>query len=121
MFPENPLDRWRLLPLNQLAALKLKEAGEPISSENLPALQLMTWGLTHGAKPTHRRTAQELLRLQYRGPDEAFICLTSGSAEELLELQGQLIKLSPKSAAQRLLDVFDRCLKGAPGKLSPRG
>ena len=114
MLPENPLDRCRLLPLNQLAALKLREAGEPILKDSLPVLQLMAWGLTHGLKPPHRRTAQKLLRLQYHNPAEAFTYLTAGTAEDLSELQSWLLKLPPKSAAQKLLDVFDQRLKNDP-------
>ena len=41
MLPENPLDRWRLMPLNQVAALKLQEAVETIDAERLPVFQLM--------------------------------------------------------------------------------
>lgn len=114
MLPENPIDRWRLLPLNQLAALKLKEAGESVSEHSLPVFQLMIWGLAKGLKPSHRRTAQELLRLQYRNPTEAFAALAGGAPEELAALQGQLLNLPPKVAAEKLLEVLDRRLRTDP-------
>ncbi len=114
MLPQNPLDRWRLLPLNQVAALKLKEAGEEISEESLPVFQLMTWGLVKGLKPTHRRTTQELLRLQYQSPDVAFSYLTSNLPGGLPELHRKLLRLSPESAAAELLEVLDMRLKADP-------
>jgi len=114
MLPENPFERWRLLPLNQVAALKLKEAGESADSERLPVFQLMTWGLLNGVRPTHRRTAQELLRLQYQNPADAFTYLTSNLPGGLPELQRKLLKLSPKAAAAELLETLDMRLKADP-------
>jgi len=120
MLPDNPLDRWRLLPLNQVAALKLKEAGESVSNESLPVFQLMLWGLVNGVKPTHRRTAQELLRLQYQNPAEAFSYLTAGKPDDLSELPRLLISLSPQAAAEKLLKVLDLRLKTDPHNPFPR-
>ncbi len=114
MLPENPFERWRLLPLNQVAALKLKEAGESADCERLPVFQLMTWGLLNGVRPTHRRTAQELLRLQYQNPADAFTYLTSNLPGGLPELQRKLLKLSPKAAAAELLETLDMRLKADP-------
>ncbi len=62
------LQRLRLLPLNQLAALKLREAGAADDGASLPVFQLMSWGLANGVRPTHRRTGQELLRVGRRRP-----------------------------------------------------
>jgi len=114
MFPENPLDRWRLLPLNQVAALKLKEAGEAVSQDNLPVFQLMTWGLDQGVKPVHRRTTQELRRLRYKDPAAAYAYLTAGTAEDLFSLQRGLIRLTPKAAAEKLLELLDLRLNENP-------
>lgn len=111
MLPENPFERWRLLPLNQVAALKLKEVGEPVTPDNLPVFQLMTWGLANGVKPAHRRTAQELLRLRYQNPAEAFTWLTTAVPGGLSELQRVLVRLPPKAAAEKLLDILDARLK----------
>lgn len=114
MLPENPFERWRLLPLNQVAALKLKEAGESADVELLPVFQLMAWGLINGVRPTHRRTAQELQRLQYQNPAEAFTYLTSNIPGGLFDLQRKLLKLAPKTAAAELLEVLDSRLKADP-------
>lgn len=114
MLPENPFERWRLLPLNQVAALKLKEAGESSDSERLPVFQLMAWGLINGIRPTHRRTAQRLLRLQYQNPAEAFTYLTSNLPNGLPELQRKLLTLSPKAAAAELLEILDVRIKDDP-------
>lgn len=114
MLPENPFERWRLLPLNQVAALKLKEAGENVASDSLPVFQLMTWGLINGVRPTHRRTAQELLRLQYQDPGEAFIYFVGNLPDGLPELQRKLLKLKPKAAAETLLETLDMRLKADP-------
>lgn len=116
MLPENPFERWRLLPLNQVAALKLKEAGETSDAELLPVFQLMSWGLINGVRPTHRRTAQELQRLQYQNPADAFTYLTSNLPDGLPELQRKLLKLSPKEAAAELLETLDMRLKADPRK-----
>ena len=120
MLPENPFERWRLLPLNQVAALKLKEAGEESDFDSLPVFQLMTWGLVNGVRPTHRRTAQELLRLQYQNPAEAFTYLTSNIPGGLPELQRKLLKLSPTEAAEMLLETLDMRLKADPRNPYPR-
>ncbi|SHJ36499.1 hypothetical protein SAMN02745165_02199 [Malonomonas rubra DSM 5091] len=114
MLQENPFERWRLLPLNQVAALKLREAGETPDAERLPVFQLMVWGLLNGVTPTHRRTAQELQRLQYQNPAEAFTYLTSNIPGGLPELHRKLLKLAPKAAASELLDILDMRLKADP-------
>lgn len=114
MLSENPFERWRLLPLNLVAALKLKEAGESADNERLPVFQLMTWGLINGVRPTHRRTAQELLRLQYKDPAEAFTYFTSDIPGGLSQLQRKLLKLSPTAAAAELLETLDMRLKADP-------
>lgn len=114
MLQENPFERWRLLPLNQVAALKLREAGEASDPERLPVFQLMVWGLLNGVTPTHRRTAQELQRLQYLNPADAFTFLTENIPGGLFLLQRKLLKLSPKAAAAELLDLLDMRLKADP-------
>ena len=121
MLQGNPLDRWRLLPLNLVAALKLREAGEPIDIDNLPAFQLMVWGLANGVRPTHRRTTQELLRLQYQSPADAFTWLTTGVPGGLGELHRNLLRLSPQLAAEELVALLDLRLKADPRNPYPVG
>lgn len=121
MLPENPLDRWMLLPLNQVAALKLKEVGLSVESNSLPAFQLMTWGLANGVRTTHRRTAQELLRLRYQSPADAFTWLTTDVPGGLPELHRKLLRLTPLAAAEELLEVLDLRLKANPRNPFPIG
>jgi hypothetical protein len=111
MQPSNLFERWRLLPLNQVAALKLKEAGETVSAASLPVLQLMNWGVSNGIKPTYRRTVQELLRLQYQHPAELLFLLFGSDAEILATLPCQLLRDTPIAAAETLLSLFERQLK----------
>ena len=104
----------RLLPLNQLAALKLKAAGRTVDPERLPVFQLMAWGLSNGLRTTHRRTVFELENLQAQDPAEAFAYLTGNLPGGLIDLERALLKLSPKAAAELLLDTLDMRLKADP-------
>ena len=115
MLPGNLLERWRLLPLNQVAALKLREAGETVSASSLPVVQLINWGVGNGIKPVYRRTVQELLRLQYQHPAELLLLLFGSDAETLEALPCQLLRETPKAAAETLLSLFERRLKTPPG------
>jgi len=56
-----------LLPLNQLASLKLRQAGVVEETTSLPVFCLMEWGLATGQPSSGRRLAQELLRLRLIG------------------------------------------------------
>jgi len=108
------LDTLRLLPLNQVAALKLKAAGEPPDPERLPVFQLMSWGVKNGLQSTHRRTLTELEALQARKPQDAYDYLVANLPGGLPGLERQLLKLQPRAAALKLLDVLDMRLKADP-------
>ena len=109
-----PHARCRLLPLNQLAALKLKEAGEKADPLQLPVFQLMDWGLRNGLRTTHRRTITELDHLQTLDPETAFAYLTAKLPGGLPALQRRLLALPPRPAAELLLDTLDMRLKADP-------
>jgi hypothetical protein len=51
------------LPINQLAANKLRMAGVAADPSMLAVFQLMRWGLDNDVPLTHRRAATELERL----------------------------------------------------------
>ena len=66
-YPDRSDMKWlRLLPLNRIASLKLRQAGVVEREYVLPVFQLMGWGLAGGLPLTHRRTAGELLRLSHQ-------------------------------------------------------
>jgi hypothetical protein len=111
----NRNDHLRLLPLNLVASLKLKAAGQTEYPGILPVFQLMAWGLANGIPLTHCRTEHELARLskledQQDAMDYLVKCVPGG----LPELHRNLLKFSPKAAAHLLLDVLDMRLKADP-------
>jgi len=120
MIPDH-LDALRLLPLNQVAALKLKAAGERPDPGSLPVFQLMTWGVESGIRCTHRRSLAELQSLQTRDPEVAFAYLTANLPGGLPGLERRLLQLPPRAAAQLLLDVLDMRLKADPRNPYPAG
>ena len=105
----------RLAPLNQIAILKLKAMQVAIREDELPIFQLMQWGVAHGVRLTHQRTAAELLRLRLR-PDQkqAYEYLFDQVPGGLLAFEKLLLKLPPRSAAEELLDLLDMRLKADP-------
>lgn len=113
MIPDH-LEALRLLPLNQVAALKLKAAGERPGAGSLPVFQLMSWGVENGIRCTHRRTLTELRILENRKPGDAFAYLTANLPGGLPDLERRLLQLPPRAAAQLLLDVLDMRLKADP-------
>lgn len=108
-------DYLRLLPLNLIAALKLKAAGQGDYPDILPVFQLMAWGLANGIPLTHCRTEHELARLSKLDDQlDAMDYLVRSVPGGLSELHRNLLKLSPKAAAHMLLDVLDLRLKADP-------
>lgn len=114
-FPSPDIERLRLEPLNQVAALKLKEAGVFDHPAILPVFRLMEWGLATNIPLTHVRTARGLLRLRHQSDQRAAIdYLLDGLPGGLVPLQRKLLRLSPRSAALALLDILDMRLKADP-------
>ncbi len=109
------LKRMRLEPLNQLAILKLKEAGVADNEAVLPVFRLMEWGLATNAPLTHARTARELLRLRHQSDQRAALdYLLENLPGGLFALHRKLLRLPPRSAALELLDILDMRLKSDP-------
>jgi len=108
------LSELRLLPLNQVAALKLKSAGEDIDPQQLPVFQLMNWGMKQGIAVTHRRTLIELHRLELQEPNVALAYLTTRVPGGLVSLERCLLRLPPRAAAEKLFDLLDMRLKSDP-------
>jgi hypothetical protein len=111
----NTMNNLRLLPMNLVAALKLKAAGQSEYPDILPVFQLMAWGLANGVPLTHCRTEQELVRLSRLDDQQhAMDYLVQGVPGGLPELHRNLLRLTPKAAAHLLLDVLDMRLKADP-------
>lgn len=111
----NDLEHLNLLPINQLAANKLKMAGVAPDPAMLTVFQLMLWGLDNDVPLTHRRTAAELERLSRDpAPGEVLDYLVENIPGGLNELYSILVRLPSKAAAQLLLDVLDMRLKADP-------
>jgi hypothetical protein len=112
---EKDLEQLNLLPINHLAANKLRTAGVKPDPAMLTVFQLMLWGLEDGIPLTHRRAAAELERLS-RDPDPAgaleyLFANVPGGMAEVYHFMG---RLPARAAAQMLLDVLDMRLKADP-------
>jgi hypothetical protein len=112
---EKNLEQLNLLPINHLAANKLRAAGVKTDPAILTVFQLMLWGLEDGIPLTHRRAAAELERLS-RDPDPAGVleylfANVPGGMAEVYHFMG---RLPARAAAQMLLDVLDMRLKADP-------
>jgi hypothetical protein len=111
----NNLEHLNLLPINQLAANKLRMAGVAADPSMLAVLQLMRWGLDDDVPLTHRRAATELERLcRDPAPGEVLDYLVENIPGGMTELYRILGRLTPRPAAQLLLDVLDMRLKADP-------
>lgn len=104
-----------LLVINQVAAIKLRLAGVAVDSVQLHVFQLMRWGLDAGVPLTHKRTAAELERLcRASTPDRALDYFLDKVPGGMAALHKRLLRLSPRAAAQFLLEVLDMRLKADP-------
>jgi hypothetical protein len=109
------IERLNLLPINQLAAIKLRTAHVAADAGQLTVFQLMQWGLDAGVPLTHRRTARELERLcQAPDPGRALDYLLEKLPGGVTQLHQRLVRLRPRDAAQVLLEVLDMRLKADP-------
>ncbi|APG26745.1 hypothetical protein A7E78_02025 [Syntrophotalea acetylenivorans] len=109
------LQALRLNPLNQLASLKLKQAGVAEDRAVLPIFCLMEWGLAGGRFCSTRRLPQELLRLRLMADQQAAVSyLLDNLPGGLPQLHRQLLRMSPKGAAEALLEVLDMRLRADP-------
>jgi hypothetical protein len=111
----NDLERLNLLPINQLAANKLKMVGVAADPSMLAVFQLMRWGIDDDVPLTHRRAATELEQLcRDPAPGEVLDYLVENIPGGMTELYRILGRLTPRPAAQLLLDVLDMRLKADP-------
>jgi hypothetical protein len=114
------LEHLNLLPINQLAANKLRTAGIEQDPSMLTVFQLMRWGLDDGIPLTHRRAASELERLccdpDPAGALEYLVANVPGGMSDLYRYMG---RLPARAAAQMLLDVLDMRLKADPREPYP--
>jgi hypothetical protein len=118
----NDMDHLNLLPINQLAANKLRMAGVAADPSMLAVFQLMRWGwgLDDDVPMTHRRAATELDRLcRDPAPGEALDYLVANVPGGMSELHRILGRLTPRPAAQLLLDVLNMRLKADHRKPCP--
>jgi hypothetical protein len=89
-----------LLPINQVAAFKLKMAGVVANPSILAVFQLMQWGLNTGVPLMHRRTSFERQRLSNNPPhSEALDYLVEKVPRGMTELHPSLLCLPPRAAA----------------------
>jgi hypothetical protein len=104
-----------LLPLNQLALLKLKQAAVAVDPAALPVFCLMEWGLAATRSASAPRLAQELLRLRMMGDQQAALAyLLENLPGGLLQLHRKVLRQTPRGAARTLLEVLDMCLRADP-------
>jgi hypothetical protein len=117
----NDMEHLNLLPINQLAANKLRTVGVAADPSMLAVFQLMRWGLDDDVPLTHRRAATELERLcRDPAPGEVLDYLVANIPGGMTELYRILVRLTPRPAAQLLLDVLDMRLKADPRNPCPR-
>lgn len=109
------LQHLRLEPLNQLASLKLRQAGVAEDSTILPIFCLMEWALAGDRLFTTRRLPQELLRLRLMADQgTALNYLLVNLPGGLPQLHRKLLHQSPRGAARTLLEVLDMRLRADP-------
>ncbi len=108
------LQRLRLLPINQVASIKLKSMGEAESPEVQPVFQLMELGLANRAHLIDQRTAGELLRLRFQLDQSGALDFLLAGVAGLPGLYRNLLHSSPRAAAELLLDILDVRLKADP-------
>lgn len=113
--PLQQLARMRLEPLNQLASLKLRQAEVAEDPAVLPVFCLMEWGMATGHASSTRRLARELLRLRLMADQQAAVdYLLENLPGGLPQLHRKLLSLSPRGAAQTLLEILDMRLRADP-------
>lgn len=113
-YTQNSRQAIRLLALNRVAAIKLRQAGVPDDPATLPVVQLMTWGMATAVYAVESRTGRDILHLRMVDDQQVALQLLlnrlSLTAPALARL---LLPLTPPAAAARLLVLFDAHSNGA--------
>lgn len=104
--------RQALLPINQAAALKLRQAGVVVEGDIQPVFQLMEWAITNDKRKRFDDLAQELYLLQALEDQAGALAYFFDNAPGGLKAAAHtILKRSPGSAARMLLDLFDIRIK----------
>lgn len=117
MADETVLRRQSLLPINQAAILKLRQAGIAISSGVQPVFQLMEWGISSDKRGRYQDIAHELEMLRLAADQPAaleylFVHVPCG----LRGFIRTILLLDSRTAARALLNQLDMCIKADPKK-----
>ena len=113
--PRN-LDRYRLHPINQVAALKLRQAKVDPLEKALAILQLMKWELTQDHRGRYADLLAALNHLeQLTDAQQALTYLLTNIPGGQTEFIRQLLRSRPRYAARMLLDQLDMRLKASVG------
>jgi hypothetical protein len=117
MADETLLRRQSLLPINQAAILKLRQAGISISSGVQPVFQLMEWGIASDKRGRYQDIAHELEMLRL-APDQpaALDYLLVHVPGGLKGFARTILLRDPRTAARALLDQLDMRIKADPKK-----
>lgn len=108
----NEQRRQVLLPINQAAILKLRQAGVAVARDIQPVFQLMEWGITSDKRKRFQDLANELYILQSLADQAAALAyLFTNAPGGLRSATLTILKRSPGSAARMLLDLFDIRMK----------
>lgn len=111
------LRRQTLLPINQAAAMKLRQAGIQESGAVQAVFQLMEWGIARDKRRRYQDIAHELDLLAH-APDQAaaleyLVAKVPGGVRETVRT---VLRLGPIPAARKLLELLDMRLKSDPKK-----
>ena len=115
----NELRRQALLPINQAAALKLRQAGVTAEIGIQPVFQLMKLGLVYDKRKRYHDIAHELDSLQTSDDQSAALeYLLVNIPGGVREVVRTLLRRNSSSAARALLDLLDMRLKSDPKKIT---
>ena len=114
MTKDENIPRLRLLPINQVAALKLRGAGIGENSEAQQVFQLMEWGIESDRRRRYADIAQELEILQSIDQQVAMDYLLRNLPGGMRGVLRTLLKADARTAARMLLDLLDMRLTADP-------
>ena len=114
MVTNEHMQRLRLLPINQVAALKLRSAGVRENREAQQVFQLMEWGILSDRRRRYQDIADELAMLQSVNQQAAMDYLLTNIPGGVNGLLRELLKAESRTAARILLELLDMRLKSDP-------